>query len=52
MIYLFQWLPKSPRYLVACGDMKGAKEVLKKVAEENGSTLPDGELLPEPVVKP
>ena len=40
-------MPKSPRYLLACGKVKEAKQVLQRLADENGTKLPKGELIAE-----
>lgn len=42
---LFQWLPESARYHVACGEPDKALETLQRVAKENGKPFPLGRLV-------
>ncbi|XP_030627536.1 putative transporter SVOPL [Chanos chanos] len=50
LVVLFQFIPESARFQVSAGNMRGAVETLRKIAQMNGANLPEGELR-EPVVK-
>lgn len=38
------WIPESPRYLMATGQVTECKRILERIAKANGKTLPKGEL--------
>ena len=44
-LFLFPCVPPSPRYLLACGEVEQAFEVIESVAKQNCRRLPAGELV-------
>ena len=44
-LFLFPFVPTSPRYLLACGEEKKAYIVMQTVAKQNCRELPPGELV-------
>ena len=40
-------MPESARYLLAAGKPKKAQAVLEKACKENGTVMPEGELIPD-----
>ena len=44
LIWVRRGVPESPRYLFVRGKTDEARAVLERVAKENGTTLPEGEL--------
>ena len=49
--FLFQWLPESPRYLIAAGEKEKGMEVLQRMAKMNKAKLPTGTLINEAEVQ-
>ncbi|XP_066918950.1 synaptic vesicle 2-related protein-like isoform X2 [Clytia hemisphaerica] len=43
------WLPESPRYLMTVGKTDQVMKLLKKMAAENGKTLPEGTLMKQEI---
>ncbi|KAM6962108.1 putative transporter SVOPL [Tautogolabrus adspersus] len=50
LIFLFMFIPESPRYNVSAGNVQAAVNTLQKIADMNRSSLPAGRLM-EPLVK-
>ncbi|MCB0078430.1 MAG: MFS transporter [Anaerolineales bacterium] len=48
ILWIRRYIPESPRYLLVSGKPEEARAVLERVARENGTTLPEGELIVPP----
>ncbi len=48
IFFIRRYIPESPRYLLVSGQKDRARAVLAQVARENGTQLPEGELLAPP----
>jgi putative MFS transporter len=48
IFFIRQFVPESPRYLLVSGETEQARQILKRIASENGTRLPEGELVPPP----
>jgi hypothetical protein len=45
---MMQFCPETPRFLNTVGSRTKAMLILKKMADENGVAMPQGQLLPQP----
>ncbi|MEW5872061.1 MAG: MFS transporter [Chloroflexota bacterium] len=51
IFFIRRHVPESPRYLLVSGQKEQARAVLEQVARQNGTQLPQGELLVPPAVQ-